>query len=460
MNMARERGPVPDEYDESARAVFSRAVEQAWALGHDGVGTEHLLLGFCQEDERGNEPILAPAGITTDVVRAWVREHGGQAGGAPDARPLPFTWAARSVLKAARQEADGRRHESIGAHHLLLGLIRYAVTPAPGPDAGPHRQDALAALIRDLDIDTTSLYLRVIARANSAASDQGFPYLGADLAAHTRLPGTRERWLRHGAVIIGYACLAAPVVVWTPPGTQAVAVVVAAVAPTGLFAVRRILLSLSYRLYDSVPEYFERIETPALRIALASSGIRDVAVYSAAERPFLWGLGGLALRSGRRGWIILRGYLNDPAQTDPDLARFIAAHEVAHIARDDSMTGDLASVGRFCIAVIVLLTRPDAWWLLIPLAAVVPLISWRAELACDRMAAQITGPIAARQEIASFRRADQESRRRRPLRRLGSRLWGLRTHPTPRMRYEAIERMLAKDLTTPMLERGLCPLVA
>jgi hypothetical protein len=145
------------------------------------------------------------------------------------------------------------------------------------------------------------------------------------------------------------------------------------------------------------------------------------------------------------GWIILRRALKDPTEMDPDLARFIAAHEAAHLARDDSMTEDLAGVGRFCIAVIAVLTRPDTWWLLMPLVALLPVIRWRAELACDRMAVQITGRIPARREIAYLRWVERQSRRRRPLRRLGFWLWGLRTHPTCRIRCDAIARILANE---------------
>jgi hypothetical protein len=35
-----------------------------------------------------------------------------------------------------------------------------------------------------------------------------FPYLGEEFAVNARLPGTRQRWVRHGAVLVGYVCLA------------------------------------------------------------------------------------------------------------------------------------------------------------------------------------------------------------------------------------------------------------
>ena len=38
---------------------------------------------------------------------------------------------------------------------------------------------------------------------------EGFPYLGEDVAVNVRLSGPGQRWLRHGAVLGGYVCLAA-----------------------------------------------------------------------------------------------------------------------------------------------------------------------------------------------------------------------------------------------------------
>jgi Zn-dependent protease with chaperone function len=444
---------VRDKYDESYHAVISRAAKEARALGHHYVGTEHLLLGFCHEDERDSEPILAPVGITTDVVRAWVKKHDSPVSGASDAGRLVFTPPASSVLRAAQQEADGRRHKSISARHLLLGLIRDAKPPAPEPGSdaarraippGPRLLDALTTLIRDREVDIVSLRRRVIARANSDATGQGFPYLGADLAAYTRLPGTRERWLRHTAVIIGCICLAALVIVSAPPGTQAMATVVAGAASAGLFTLRLVFDSLMYRVYDWVPGV-ETFEAPGLRSALAPTGIREVTVYCLPHDYVIGQPAAVAFRSGNRGMIRLPSRAKDPTKTDPDLARFTAAHEAAHLARDDSMTEHLACAGRVCIAVIAGLTRPDTLWLLIPLTALLIAIRWHRELACNRMAAEITGRITVRREIDSLSWAEQQIRRRPPLRRLGSWLWWRRTHPAYRMHRNALTRILAKE---------------
>jgi ATP-dependent Clp protease ATP-binding subunit ClpA len=81
---------MPEQFDENARAVFARAREEARSLGRECIGTEHVLLGVGDQDAGDSDPLLAPAGITAQSVRAWLAQHGGQLGAAPDGS-LPFT---------------------------------------------------------------------------------------------------------------------------------------------------------------------------------------------------------------------------------------------------------------------------------------------------------------------------------------------------------------------------------
>jgi ATP-dependent Clp protease ATP-binding subunit ClpC len=120
---------MPERFDENARTVFARAREEARALGRECIDTEHVLLGLCHQDAKDSDPVLAPAGITTQSVRPWLAQHGGRSGGAPDGS-LPFTPNVWFVLDRTHVEADGRQHQSIGPAHVLLALIRCA-TVAP-----------------------------------------------------------------------------------------------------------------------------------------------------------------------------------------------------------------------------------------------------------------------------------------------------------------------------------------
>ena len=196
---------MPERFDENARTVFARAREEARALGRECIDTEHVLLGLCHHDGKDSDPVLAPVGITTQSVRAWLAQHGGRSGGAPDGS-LPFTPNVWFVLDRTHVEADGRQHQSIGPAHVLLALIRcatvapQALVPAAGapqapqedasetgpPETGrqpvrssPADPDVVAALLRDCEIDLRALHARAAARANTDSAGHGFPFLGA-----------------------------------------------------------------------------------------------------------------------------------------------------------------------------------------------------------------------------------------------------------------------------------------
>ena len=107
------------------------------------IDTEHVLLGVCHQDAKDSDPVLAPAGITTQSVRAWLAQRGGQPGGASDGS-LRFTPNVWFVLYQTHVEADGRQHQSIGPAHVLLALIRCAIVapqvlaPAAGAPQAPQ----------------------------------------------------------------------------------------------------------------------------------------------------------------------------------------------------------------------------------------------------------------------------------------------------------------------------------
>jgi len=120
---------VFERYSERARQVVVLAQDEACALKHNYIGTEHILLGLLREGE-GPESglagrVLDSCGITLDgareKVRRLVREGDEAAAG-----KLPFTPRAKKVLELALREALSLGHKHIGTEHILLGLVREA----------------------------------------------------------------------------------------------------------------------------------------------------------------------------------------------------------------------------------------------------------------------------------------------------------------------------------------------
>jgi hypothetical protein len=450
--------PMLERFDENARTVFARAREEASALGRECIDTEHVLLGLCHQDAKDSDPVLAPAGITTQSVRAWLAQRGGQPGGAPDGA-LPFTPNVWFVLNQTYVEADGRQHRSIGPAHVLLALIRCAIVApqvlapaagvlqAPLEDASeigcqpvqsiPAEPDMVAALLRDCEIDLRALHARAAARANTDRAGHGFPFLGACSC----LPGRGRRWLWRAAVLAGYAPFAALEIVLAPPATRVIALAAAVIAPIGLYLVMDAVARPRWRRRVA-REDVEPIEAPGLRAALVPADLRELKVLCDPRGRFTGRSRGAARRFGRVGMIFLRPSLK---KAHPDLTRFITAHEAAHLASDDVMSQGLAVACLGTLIGVGIATRPtDIFWLYLPAFALIVTLSWGQELACDRVAVHVAGRIPAEEYLAYLGRADARRRSRPFLTRIRAQLRAWRTHPPGRMRRGALERTIAK----------------
>ncbi|WP_272946557.1 Clp protease N-terminal domain-containing protein, partial [Cutibacterium avidum] len=106
-----------------ARRVVVLAQDEAKALNHNYIGTEHLLLGLISEGEGVAAKALESLDISLEAVRAQVEEIIGHGTSTPTGH-IPFTPRAKKVLELSLREALQMNHSYIGTEHILLGLIR------------------------------------------------------------------------------------------------------------------------------------------------------------------------------------------------------------------------------------------------------------------------------------------------------------------------------------------------
>jgi ATP-dependent Clp protease ATP-binding subunit ClpC len=111
-----------ERFTERARRVVVLAQEEARMLGHDYIGTEHILLGLIREGEGVAANALESLGISLAAVRQQVEEIIGQGRHAPSGH-IPFTAPAKEVIELSLREALQLGHNYIGTEHILLGLI-------------------------------------------------------------------------------------------------------------------------------------------------------------------------------------------------------------------------------------------------------------------------------------------------------------------------------------------------
>ena len=112
-----------ERFTERARQVVVLAQDESRALGHDYIGTEHILLGLLREQEGLAARVLESLDLTVEEVRAQVVSIVGQ-GEAAATGQIPFTPHAKEALEFSLREALALGHEWIGTEHVLLGLVR------------------------------------------------------------------------------------------------------------------------------------------------------------------------------------------------------------------------------------------------------------------------------------------------------------------------------------------------
>ena len=112
-----------ERFTERARQVVVYAQDEARALKHNYIGTEHLLLGLLREEEGPAARVLAGLDITVKEVRTQVTRIVGEGEEAASGQ-IPFTPRAKKALELSLREALSLGHNYIGTEHVLLGLVR------------------------------------------------------------------------------------------------------------------------------------------------------------------------------------------------------------------------------------------------------------------------------------------------------------------------------------------------
>jgi ATP-dependent Clp protease ATP-binding subunit ClpC len=110
-------------FTERAQKVLNLSAEEAISLGHQAVGTEHLLLGLIREGEGIAAKALINLGIDLEKVRQEIIKMIGKGEPVQKAQ-IGLTPRAKTVLELANDEARRQGVGYIGTEHLLLGLIR------------------------------------------------------------------------------------------------------------------------------------------------------------------------------------------------------------------------------------------------------------------------------------------------------------------------------------------------
>ncbi len=141
-------------FTERSQKAFYLAAEEAQSLGHNFMGTEHVLLGIVKEGGQAAR-VLNEMGITEDGIRDLIVEFEGR--GEPDynLKEIPLTPRTKRLVEVARAESRGLNHNFVAPEHVLLAIIRegegvaLAILQRLGADINKLRNDILSNLNAD-----------------------------------------------------------------------------------------------------------------------------------------------------------------------------------------------------------------------------------------------------------------------------------------------------------------------
>jgi ATP-dependent Clp protease ATP-binding subunit ClpC len=177
---------VFERFTEQARPVIVLAQDEARALEHNYIGTEHILLGLLRVNEGLAARALESLEVTVEEVRAQVALIVGQ-GDEVTTGQIPFTPRAKKLLDLALREALSLGHDYIGPEHILLGLVR-------------ENQGLAARILLDLGADAEKVRDEIIRMLSGSGSG---PARGRTTMAPPPPKGDGESSTRQGRRALG-----------------------------------------------------------------------------------------------------------------------------------------------------------------------------------------------------------------------------------------------------------------
>ena len=145
------------KFTNKAKKVIEIANDISVKLGHNYIGTEHILYGLVKEGEGVGAKVLTNKGIIAENVEKKIEEILGK--GNVIKESLGFTPRSKKVLENAFLEARKIGYNFIGTEHLLLSIIKEG--------------DCIAVkIITELKVEIAQIYNEIAKVINEEESDK------------------------------------------------------------------------------------------------------------------------------------------------------------------------------------------------------------------------------------------------------------------------------------------------
>ena len=137
-----------------AKKAIELAQNEAVSLGHNYIGTEHILYGLVKEGSGVASKVLANQDITSEEIESKIIEMIGKEV-VTSTETLGFTPRTKRVIENSFIEAKKLGYDYIGTEHLLMGILREG--------------DSIAVrILLDLEVDLPKLYNEIVNVINEA----------------------------------------------------------------------------------------------------------------------------------------------------------------------------------------------------------------------------------------------------------------------------------------------------
>ena len=139
-------------FSDRVKRVMQLAREEAARLGHNYIGTEHLLLGIIREGKGSAVTVLVNLGLNLDSIKQSIDDYVASSGGSMTMGEVPFTPRAKQILEIAANEAKEMKSQFVRTCHLLLALLKDKETIAAqilaafGVDHKAAKEEVIAVL--------------------------------------------------------------------------------------------------------------------------------------------------------------------------------------------------------------------------------------------------------------------------------------------------------------------------
>lgn len=111
-------------FTERVRTILENARNESARLGHEYIGTEHILLALAAEGQGVASAVMENLKVDLPGLRITIDDVMKRGKGSPPTPNLPFTTRSKQVFDLSADESRTMGHHYVGTEHLLLGLLR------------------------------------------------------------------------------------------------------------------------------------------------------------------------------------------------------------------------------------------------------------------------------------------------------------------------------------------------